>query len=74
MQTPQETAKVYAGMLYTAVVRRLQSIKAYVATFCSMPSRLDAIEEAIDEIKVCLTNIDRNITELKEIDFVAIGR
>lgn len=77
---------LFSRMHYTVRLRTLSvltwnyiasiatSFIAQVRSFKDIPCRLDEISVVIDEVRICLTNIDRNITELKDIDFIAVGR
>jgi septation ring formation regulator EzrA len=69
-----EQFKIYFNMVKTYISIRLRNIKDKIDDFSSIPDNLENIRIDIQKIEKRMNHLDDSVTELKEIDFVAIGR
>lgn len=48
--------------------------KQYILQLFRIPTKINNIAADLEEIKVVLSNVDRNVYEMKDIDFISIGK
>ena len=48
--------------------------KQYLTQFFRIPTKINNITSDLEEIKIVLNNIDHNISEMKDIDFISVGK
>lgn len=56
------------------IVNVYRSVKQYIISYFKVPSKIEKVQKELEEIRVLIGNMDRNILELKEIDFIAVGK
>ena len=50
------------------------TVKQYMIQFFRIPTKINNITSDLEEIKIVLNNIDHNISEMKDIDFISVGK
>lgn len=50
------------------------TLKEYVLQLFRIPRKINNIVSDLEEIKIVLSNINYNICEMKDVDFITIGK
>ena len=51
-----------------------RNIKQYITNFYKIPINVENVHKELSEIRIQIAKINDNINELKEIDFIAVGK
>lgn len=49
-------------------------IKQYILQLLRIPTKINNLASDLEEIKIVLNRVDHNITEMKDIDFISVGK
>lgn len=52
----------------------LLTVKEYIIQLFRIPRKINNIVCDLEEIKIVLSNIDHNICDMKDIDFISVGK
>lgn len=68
------TLKTWIERTYNYICIKTTTIKAFCSIIANIPDRISVIEDKLEEIRRYIVIVDRGVNELKDIDFIAIGR
>lgn len=70
----KETIQIYSNMIKKNIKTFYLNLKAKINEFLLIPKKIEKINVDIEHIYQRIVHIDDSINELKEIDFVSVGR
>ena len=56
------------------IINIYRNVKQYITSFYKVPSNIENVYKELAEVRILIGKINDNINELKEIDFIAVGK